>query len=366
MPQAKKRPTTTTKRSTTKNKKVTIASSKRFRILGLAFVVLFAGIGVWALAASKAATTTIDTTDKAAVNSAYWSLYGNNASVTAGWNGSVGSCTPGNISESARITQLNAVNFARRLSGLTPVAAARLSDSVQANVQRAALMMDANETLDHTPPSSWRCYKSNGATAASQSNLTIGGKTSAGVEYPLKPLDVISSYLKDYGSGNDAVGHRRWILYPKSSVFAFGMTNHAAATQVLGLRTSSTNFNPSYVPWPSDHWFPTPLDPERSGDDAPGGNWSLSGRASACFNNATVSVTRNGYGVATTVISRGAHYGNPTIVWRMPRNLDHSGVYAYVVNVSNINQTTTSGACSTSSSTRTSYQYPVRFFTPYK
>jgi hypothetical protein len=344
------------KQSHSKPKIETVKTLQSWHIIlvGILFVAIFATFGVRQLRPSDAATSTssnINTQDRNQVNSYYKSLWAANTKVRAGWSGSVKSCKPGNPSAAARTAQINAVNFARRMSQLTPISGTSLTDTNQANVQRAALMMEANGSLSHAPSSKWKCYASAGATAASKANFGISYATG-------KPVSIIASYLTDKGDrldNNYAVGHRRWLLNPAASEFAFGTTTNASVMQVIGLKTNSANNNPAYVAWPSSGYFPNTIEPA--------GRWSLSGRSTACFNNAQVSVQNGSKSIKISLLSRAVRsYGNPTIVWQMPSSLNKTGTYK--VQVSNINQWTGS-ACSTSSSTNTSYTYSVNLFRPY-
>ncbi len=358
MPQSRSpKKSAATKRSPATNKasaKVTNWRSNKILIVALLFVVGFGGIGIWQLRKSDAATTStnIATYDKAAVNSAYKSLWEANVNVASGWTGSVTGCKAGNISAAARAAQINAVNFARRMANLTPIVGANLTDTTQANVQKAALMMEANGKLSHEPPTSWKCYTNAGAATAGKSDLALTpGST-------IKPVQAIKLYMDDGGSNNYAVGHRRWLLNPQTAVMAFGMTKSASAVQVIGLRQSTTSNNPMWAPWPSNGYFPNTIEPN--------GRWSISSRDSTCFANATVSVKRNGVTIPTTVLSRNiTNMGNPTLVWQMPAKIDISGGYAYVVSINNANIRTSTGKCSTASSTRISHAYTVAFFKPY-
>ena len=83
------------------------------------------------------------------------------------------------------------------MAGLAPVT---FSFTLNTRSQRTALIMSANRTLSHTPPMSWRCWNSSGATNAGVSNLAL--------TYPrISSAGVVSQYLTDTGSHNRAVGH---------------------------------------------------------------------------------------------------------------------------------------------------------------
>jgi hypothetical protein len=91
-------------------------------------------------------------------------------------------------------------------------AVVQLDDVYSGKAQQAALMMSANGQLSHNPPPSWLCYTAEGAQAAGSSNLYLGRFGPA----------AITGYVYDAGSGNYAVGHRRWILYPQTQRMGTG------------------------------------------------------------------------------------------------------------------------------------------------
>ena len=344
MARAKAAPKRSQKSSKKKKKgnKVINWLADNHKFISIASIIVFASIGAWIVVSSRAATlsTTIDVWHKDAVNTAYKQLWASGATVKSGWTGSVTGCNPGNITAPARAAQINAVNFVRRANNLSPIVGANLTDTTQGNVQRAALMMEANGALDHTPPDNWKCWRDNGDKAAGKSNLALSSPS-------IEPVEAMKLYMSDPGSSNTAVGHRRWIMYPDAEVFAFGMTDKASAMQVLGLRTNADNNDPLWTMWPSRGWFPVTLEP--------GGRWSLSTKANITLANATVTVTRNGNNVPITRYAQHLGYGRPTMVWQMPAGYEKSGTY-YV---------TVRGAKIIGSSTLDPYTYPVYFFTPY-
>ncbi len=279
-------------------------------------------------------TTGIDTTNKDAVNNAYKSLWVSGQSVTSGWTGSVNGCKAGTITAAAQTAHVNAVNFVRRMVGLGSISASTNT----AGVQSAALMMEANGSLSHSPPTTWICYTDAGKSAAGKSDIALAFPT-------INPVKSVDLYMKDPGDSNQAAGHRRWILNPPTSSMAFGMTTAASAIQVIGLSQDNTA-NPAWVQWPSDGYFPDAIEPN--------GRWSLSsGNNTASFTNATVTVTHNGTNVPVTKFAPHTGYAKPTLVWQMPAGFAKTGTYT--VSVKNV----------VIGSTAYSSSYNVTFFTPY-
>ncbi len=121
---------------------------------------------------------------------------------TSGWAGNVGNCTQGTTSAAFKQSVLDRLNSYRAFAGLPPVGL--FTDTKVSDTQRAALMMSANNALNHSPPTNWKCYTAAGRNAAYYSNLALGAYG----------FDAIDLYMDDPGTGNGAVGHRRWLLFP--------------------------------------------------------------------------------------------------------------------------------------------------------
>ena len=137
------------------------------------------------------------------------------------WSGSTDTCEPGDISASGRDNALRLVNLYRWMAGLPEVDTSPERDEA---AQACALMMRANNTLDHGPPASWDCYSELGAEAAGRSNLsTIPGVRS------------VDGYIVDFGQNNAAtLGHRRWILSNWLTDIGLGSTDRHSCMHVVG------------------------------------------------------------------------------------------------------------------------------------
>ena len=249
------------------------------------------------------ATTAIDTSSKAAVKGAYRRLWVRGQQSRPRWRGgSTKQCQPGRLANESTKRQLNAINFARRMSGLTPVI---LDDSTVKEAQAAALIMTAKHAVSHYPPREWPCWTRVGYDAAGESNLYEGTSRESN-------SDKIEAYLDDWGGGNHRVGHRRWLLYPYLDAVGIGGTRTANVTHLFGSPFDEAAPNPQWVSWPTAGWFPSRLDPR--------GRWSLSsGADDTDFSSATVDVTHKGReidGIKLRTPDNGV--GKPTLVWEMP------------------------------------------------
>lgn len=284
-------------------------------------------------------SSAVDTTSKAAVNSAYWTKYASKQTLSIDWLlGSLLGCVPGITSSTTNQATLSSLNYVRSLAGLAPVT---FSSTLNYSAQRAALIMAANEALSHTPSSNWKCWSSTGAAAAAKSNLALS--------YPsLKAGRVVELYMDDPGSSNTAVGHRRWLLNPFTTVMGSGSTPTANAITVVG-PTNAYRPNPRWVSWPSAGYFPNPMEPN--------GRWSLSsGFKSVSFRYAQVAVYKSDGTKVPGVRKYTPHagYAQPTLVWQMPSTFPKTANYTVVV--TGIKKTGYSGTLKS--------KYTVRLFTP--
>ena len=235
-----------------------------------------------------------------------------------GWTGDVSTCNPGTISSLSLDNTLDRINYFRDLVGLP--SNITFDPLLNQKCQEAALMMDANNSLDHNPPPTWLCYTINGDDAAGSSNLASGSNSSSS----------ITAYISDHGVNNTAVGHRRWILNTRANIFGTGSTYTKNALWVIN------NFiTPAPVPfvaYPSPGFFPGPL---------VFGRWSFSIQ-SADFSLTTISMANEqGVNIPLTIEPITNGYGGNTIVW-VPdpsyiNNLFGSEDIKYMINILNVN-----------------------------
>jgi uncharacterized protein YkwD len=276
----------------------------------------------------------LDTTNLEAVNSAYLSEYASGLATPTGYTGNDKNCVAGTSSQASRTATLRAINFTRSLSGLTPVS---FDAAMNSKAQQTALMMSANGALSHSPGTGWNCYTTVGAKTAGVSNLALA--------YPsITSAGMIGMYMDELGSSNVVVGHRRWLLNPFATVMGSGSTNNANAITVIG-SSNPSNPNPAWVPWPSENYFPAPLEPK--------GRWSLSaGHSGANFANATVSMSGPNGPISVNRYAPKNGYAQPTLVWQVPGSINPTGIYRVTVNNIKVGNATTS------------YSYAVQMFKP--
>ena len=229
-------------------------------------------------------------------------------------NVDVSSCQPGDLTSTFKDNFLLRTMYFRRAAGLQNTITENQGKSNKA--QQAALMMEANGTLDHFPPASWNCFTADGSNAAANSNLSNIGD-----------ISTIDLYINDQGSSNYAVGHRRWILWPRLQEIGIGSTSDANAMWVIGNAASPPADAPEFISWPPEGYLPSRFAFQR---------WSFS-KAGANFNEASVSMeNENGNSVTVVTEDLQAGFGDPTIVWRpsIPNNIQDD--VSYTVFIDNV------------------------------
>lgn len=220
-----------------------------------------------------------------------------------GWTGSHDSCDPGDTSQAFKAAVVKRINYYRTAAGLPPITG--LNPEASRKAQAAALMMSRNSSLSHTPPESWTCYSADGSSAAGRSNLYLGGNGP----------HAIAGYIHDFGPGNEAVGHRRWILFPpmvqmgSGDVPSVGNFWASNALTVIGDELWGARPDPrdGFVAWPPQGYAPHLVVFRR---------WSFSVNG-ADFSNAAVTMTSGGQPVPVKVNTPQYGFGDSTLVWEV-------------------------------------------------
>jgi uncharacterized protein YkwD len=214
-----------------------------------------------------------------------------------GWTGSAAGCNAGTVSPAFTQAVLDTVNYFRSFNQLPAVS---LNASHSADAQQAALMMLANNQLNHFPPNTWNCYTTAGASAAGASNLELGASGAFS----------IIDYMSDFGSNNvNVLGHRRWILSGALQTIGSGDTSGSNALYI-DAGASPTAGAPKYAGWPAANYFPVGLAPDQ---------WSITNpQCNVNFSGAQVTITMNGASSSKPVIQLPGGYGDNGIAWNMP------------------------------------------------
>lgn len=243
----------------------------------------------------------INPSDRQISRSFYNSVYLASELTPIAWNGNQASCDQGTTSFDFKNGVLVRINYFRAMAGVP--ADISFADLFSNKAQQAALMMSRNNNLSHDPPAAWSCYTAGGAEAAGKSNLSLGNYG----------WNAVSGQVRDNGSNNTAVGHRRWILYPQTQTMGTGDIPSAASYSAANALwvfddkygTSRPATREAYVAWPPPGHVPYQVVPAR---------WSFS-YANANFSAATVSMTRSGNPVAVAIQPVQNGYGENTLAW---------------------------------------------------
>jgi len=258
--------------------------------------------------------TTSTMSSRDSVVSDYNTNYLGSGVSTAGWTGSAASCNPGAVAQATNDAVIKRINYFRRLVGLNDNCT--LDASLFPQEQQTALMMKANNALNHYPPASWSCYTANGANGAHASDLAFGAIGSAAV----------TAFIQDDGTGNEPVGHRRWIMRSTATNFSCGSTDITMALYVFG--AGGNTKIPTFIAYPPKGYMPQQIVPNR---------WSFSIPA-ADFSAATVTMTGPNGNVPLTVISNNdVGYADNTIVW-VPTGINTTSAsdVTYTVTISGV------------------------------
>lgn len=257
----------------------------------------------------------LDVGDRNDVVAFYQCIYiaSTNGNSKVAWTGNVAGCIPGTTAEVFKDDVRRRINWFRAM-GEVP-ADIEFDTNKNAKAQAAALIMSSTNRLSHDPATDFGtngCWTPEGQEAASRGNLALG----------IFGVGAMDGYMQDAGSNNTAVGHRRWLLFPKQAEMGTGdipSGGQPAANCVYVIDSAShraTNVvQGQYYAWPPAGFVP-------AGTVYP--RWSLHFSTpvfgSPTFESAVVSMTHVGSGsnIPVSVIHRytgGGLAGDPTVVW---------------------------------------------------
>lgn len=190
-----------------------------------------------------------------------------------------------------------------------------------AAAQSAALMLvrnydpasGQNPALTHNPPSHVTGWSPMAWNATAKGSYAFGAYGPGAVTEYMVEQHSISAMTSSW---NFLVGHRRWNLYPKATVFATGDQPGTSAflppTNVLYVLQKTSELREDagagFVAYPAAGFFPVAINSPF---------WSLS-RAGADFSSATVTMmSASGASVPVSSVQRNNSYGDPAIIWQV-------------------------------------------------
>jgi uncharacterized protein YkwD len=134
----------------------------------------------------------------------------------------VGSCSEGVLKETERQKVLNYVNAIRANHGLPAVQYRHVDDRGTA---KAALIIAANNALDHHPAPTKSCWSQEGFDASGVSNLAFGSSSSTTAFRSSESF--VDLWIRD--DNQTTLGHRRWLLSPFLKFVSFGRVDKVAS-----------------------------------------------------------------------------------------------------------------------------------------
>jgi len=169
-----------------------------------------------------------------------------------------GFSTAGRLTDAALSEALDYLNFIRNLAGLESVS---LSPLYTFRSQNGALLLAANDELDHTPEiapgMSEAIYES------AYLGTSLGNIAKFNWMRPEILLDGVEYFVRDDGDYNlSTLGHRRWLLNPQMKETGFGLANAQSGMSYVAMYAvdcANTDARWEYVAWPCEGAFPVEL-----------------------------------------------------------------------------------------------------------
>ena len=230
------------------------------------------------------------------------------------WTGDVSTCDAGDVMPPGRDNALRLVNLYRWLAGLPQ---ATLDSVRNSKAQQCALMMHANHSLSHNPPSSWSCYSQDGAQAAGSSNIATA-----------PCVEAVDMYMSDFGN-EDTMGHRRWILSNSLGAIGIGSTSSYSCMWVVA---TGGHAAAAWTAWPPAGIVPFELFRIQSLDDI---GWTVQSD-SIDLSSAQVTVTLGGRTLPVTVSNLPSGYGSWYAVRIVPQSWNTQAGNTYHVSITNV------------------------------
>lgn len=164
----------------------------------------------------------------------------------------------GSISEAAQKDALNCLNFLRQIAGLDAV---ELNPLYTLRSQNGALLLAANDQLDHNAP------QPVGMDDAQYESAHMGTSMGNIVKFNWMKndilIDAVRYFARDDGESNLSVlGHRRWLLNPNMAETGFGLANAESGMSyavMYAVDMENTDASWEYVAWPTSEAFPVEM-----------------------------------------------------------------------------------------------------------
>lgn len=165
---------------------------------------------------------------------------------------------PGSLREKAQADALNCLNFLRSVAGLEAVG---LNSLYTLRAQNGALLLAANDFLDHNAP------RPAGMEDAQYESAHMGTSLANIAKFNWMKndilLDGVTYFARDDGDANlPVLGHRRWLLNPCMAETGFGLANAASGMSYISMYAvdmGNSNAQWDHVAWPAAGAFPVEM-----------------------------------------------------------------------------------------------------------
>lgn len=219
-------------------------------------------------------------------------------------------CDPKKVSVQKADSALSVINHVRSLCSLNAVDS---SDSLNQLAQLAANVSNKNGSIRHQIPTTAKCFSLKAQVACEHCLLGRHGNNDARHGSQSRVRQSIFEYIEDYGSQNQSVGHRRWLLYSNLHTVGYGIKKEFSAISIdyYSQERVSSYSDTFYVAYPPFNQISKELFFSR---------WSFGIPAafSPSFDNVKVTVKLNEKKLRVDMLPFEDKYGDPTIVWTIP------------------------------------------------
>lgn len=165
---------------------------------------------------------------------------------------------PGALTQAAQENALDCLNLIRALAGLDAVS---INPLYALRAQNGALLLSANDRLEHHPPQPEGMDAS--LYASGLDGTSMGNIARFNWMRPEILTEGVAYFARDDGDANlPVLGHRRWLLNPEMAETGFGLANapgSASYVCMYAVDAGNADADWAYVAWPAAGCFPVEL-----------------------------------------------------------------------------------------------------------
>ena len=170
----------------------------------------------------------------------------------------VSAFSQGDLTPEARENALAVLNLIREIAGLEAV---ELNELYNLRAQNGALLLAANDFLEHNSPKPAGMDEQQYESA--HMGTSLGNIAKFHWMRPEILIDGVTYFARDDGNENLSVlGHRRWMLNPEMAFTGFGLANSETGMSYVtmyAVDNGNSDAQWDYVAWPAGGCFPVEL-----------------------------------------------------------------------------------------------------------